>query len=577
MVCCSLTDITRAFQHNTYPTQRRPQLPSATRLHLDSLLEEWWKGSGGPGGGGGGAVMVPSVLDLWNNHGHHRHDTPRVPPAPQFQSVTLLEPQGKQQLRQQQRCDFDEEKYTAPGLGTFEFLDGDEDDEYILWDRLLSRSTSGRKNGNSPVVPQRNDTTSILSQRRNHTGGPSTTTNRTEPPKRRSVVDSPLGKLPRSTKSTTNTTKTPNKKKKARDSIATLLPGKKPTDVLTVADMERILKAQKAKSSNNQVSSRSDKTAFPQPSVLAPSTLQWGATVAGGLYGTVLAASALPNLWLAGCMAGSVFGHGVNATSDQAVAKLCYSSGQALAKAYLKLYDTVQTVFFLYKTGQLSYTYYQQYQNLDQRFGIQTKMDAWNARFVQGKRNFDAWEQENEIGRKVLAALRTAWLVEEQRGSRRRWRVGQWIRQPSKFVTAVGSAAALGTVWAVLPSSVVVGLALILGYIWPTWLVEGARRLRHRIWGSGGDGLATLESLEAEDRSTTTKVVRPSAHRSWTRQLASPWHRPKKDQYHSYVRANGQRRYYRVGQPVWPWQAAAFRRTPPPPPRWQVWRRRKRT
>ena len=40
-------------------------------------------------------------------------------------------------------------------------------------------------------------------------------------------------------------------------------------------------------------------------------------------------------------------------------------------------------------------------------------MDAWNARFVEGKKNFDEWERENEIGRKVLAGLRTVWMVEE--------------------------------------------------------------------------------------------------------------------------------------------------------------------
>jgi hypothetical protein len=41
-------------------------------------------------------------------------------------------------------------------------------------------------------------------------------------------------------------------------------------------------------------------------------------------------------------------------------------------------------------------------------------MDAWNARFVEGKKRFDDWEQQNEIGRTVLAGLRTVWLVDEQ-------------------------------------------------------------------------------------------------------------------------------------------------------------------
>jgi hypothetical protein len=52
--------------------------------------------------------------------------------------------------------------------------------------------------------------------------------------------------------------------------------------------------------------------------------------------------------------------------------------------------------------------------NSTRRFGIQEKVDAWNARFMQGKKKFDAWEQNNEIGRLVLASFRTAWLIEEK-------------------------------------------------------------------------------------------------------------------------------------------------------------------
>jgi hypothetical protein len=47
---------------------------------------------------------------------------------------------------------------------------------------------------------------------------------------------------------------------------------------------------------------------------------------------------------------------------------------------------------------------------------ILTKMDAWNARFQEGKVNFGKWEQDkkNEVGRTVLAGLRNVWLVDEQ-------------------------------------------------------------------------------------------------------------------------------------------------------------------
>ena len=91
------------------------------------------------------------------------------------------------------------------------------------------------------------------------------------------------------------------------------------------------------------------------------------------------------------------------------------SLGRRMAKFYLSIYDATYGIWFMYKTGQLSYDYYKQYCKLDERFGIQNKMDAWNARFIQGKKNFDEWERQNEIGRRVLAGFRTAWLVEEKR------------------------------------------------------------------------------------------------------------------------------------------------------------------
>lgn len=48
-----------------------------------------------------------------------------------------------------------------------------------------------------------------------------------------------------------------------------------------------------------------------------------------------------------------------------------------------------------------------------QKWKIQDKIDGWNVRMQQGKKDFDQWEKENEVGRKILAGLRTVWLVEE--------------------------------------------------------------------------------------------------------------------------------------------------------------------
>lgn len=89
-------------------------------------------------------------------------------------------------------------------------------------------------------------------------------------------------------------------------------------------------------------------------------------------------------------------------------------TGRRVATIYLLINDFCKGVWFMYRTGQLSYEYYKTYEKLDKRFAIQNKMDAWNARFVEGKQNFDRWEKENEVGRKVLAGLRTVWLVEEK-------------------------------------------------------------------------------------------------------------------------------------------------------------------
>lgn len=535
-----------------YPSQSC----STTRLYQDSVLQEWWKVSSG-------AASAPPSQVLKPNNGawQVRHLQPISLPqtSPLAGHDAIIDNKPSVGTMNETKAD----DATAPGLGTCEVSQEDES----FWDRFLFRSTIHRRRRRRGTYLDAASTmhSSVLSQR-NHTAKAS---NETRQPKHRSVLDSPLGKLPPS-----NSTTPRKKTRSSKETIATLLPGKKPTDVLTVADLERILKAQQT--SRNLGNPSKDKTAFPQPSALEPATLQWGTTVAGGLFGTVLAASALPNLWLAGCVAGSVYGYGVDqhnttsATTTTAIAKLCKCGGRSLARFYLKLYDAIQTVWFLFKTGQLSYDYYQRYQSLDQRFGIQRKMDAWNARFVQGKRNFDAWERENEIGRKVLATLRTAWLVEEKRG-RRRSRIGQWLRQqPSAVLTALGSAAVLGVVWAVIPASVIVGLSLVLGYIWPTWLVDTIRRVRQQI------AVGSFSSTDPGETTTTvsTPTISLSSRQVPSRRKTPPSKRMfQRKQFHSYIRPNGQRRYYRVGQPVWPWQrakqlAAAKQR----PPRWQVWK-----
>ena len=177
--------------------------------------------------------------------------------------------------------------------------------------------------------------------------------------------------------------------------------------------------------------------AFPQPSILRYKDLQRGTTVAGGCYGLLFGATILPNLWLVGMILGGVYGYGLQPpdaaaeVGDNPVRKLFVSTGRRCAKWYLQVFDYIQTFWFLYKTGQLSYEYWKRYAEIDERFKIQDKMDAWNARFQDGKERFDKWEKENEIGRTVLAGLRTAWLVEER--SRKKHRLTSKYRIVQSF------------------------------------------------------------------------------------------------------------------------------------------------
>lgn len=213
---------------------------------------------------------------------------------------------------------------------------------------------------------------------------------------------------------------------------APLVSNKKPDDVLTVADLEAILRDSgyiresdllqmpSKQSKDKNVTLKSGKVAFPQGSVLSYRGLTIGTTVSSGFMGMILSMTVLPNLWLVGIIFGSLYGYEVSKDykdkqPTNILARVVTAFGRKLAKMYLTAYDFFHGIWFMYKTGQLSYEYYKQYSKLDDRFGIGEKIDAWNARFQEGKRKFDQWEQQNEIGRRTLATLRTAWLVEEQR------------------------------------------------------------------------------------------------------------------------------------------------------------------
>jgi hypothetical protein len=323
---------------------------------------------------------------------------------------------------------------------------------------------------------------------------------------------------------------------------------------------------------------------FPQPSVLNYRDLQKGTTISGALAGIILGTTVFPNLWLIGALMGGFYGYEISnnlaeqQTPPNALARLLVNSGRRLAKYTLDVYDAWQTLWFLYKTGQLSYDYYKRYAVMDERFHIQSKVDAWNARFMEGKIKFDAWEKENEIGRTVLAGLRTVWLVEEQSKrktqKKSRYRVvqvgydiafwfgrlfskvgkligpkGGWkefiqgIRKDMKnseldaMGTRVGAIVGslfavymIGALFAISPPFLAV-LAVLVGFVWPTWASELFERVRllteeTRARGRGEDFFPTTLTLN------TAKILG----------------RYDKSRYHYYKRPDGSKKYYRTGQ-----------------------------
>ena len=332
--------------------------------------------------------------------------------------------------------------------------------------------------------------------------------------------------------------------------------------------------------------------AFPQPSVLNYRDLQKGTTVAGMMVGMFVATTLLPNLWLMGLLAGGVYGHEISArvadptqlSPTNSLAKGLVQLGRKLAQVYLQVYDWWQALWFLYKTGQLSYEYYKSYAVLDERFRIQDKMDAWNARFVEGKQKFDAWEQEHEVGRKVLASLRTVWLLDEQnrrkRQSRSKYRIIQayydlrrWISKSIKkvmgmagiqdgriqeflsgikedwksseldawgtrfgaVISALITANLVGALFAISPSFLAL-LATGFGLVFPTWTAELIERIQ-----------LLAQETRARGRGEDFVLANTVSSINTARLLG----RYDKSKYHYYRREDGSKRFYRTGQPTW--------------------------
>jgi hypothetical protein len=377
----------------------------------------------------------------------------------------------------------------------------------------------------------------------------------------------------------------------------TLISNKRGDELLTVADLEEILRASgyvrkadllQLPSPDKNPKTKSGNVAIPQMSVLSYRGLTLGTTISSGFLAMILSITILPNLWLIGIIFGALYGYEVSKDykdkpPNSILSRIVVATGRRLAKAYLYVYDFLHGIWFMYKTGQLSYEYYKQYSKLDDRFGIGEKMDAWNARFIEGKKKFDAWERDNEVSRRMLAGLRTAWLVEQQslnkgRGTRSKYRIVQYgydvMTWFGRFWTAVwntmtggGSSqlqqvlkgirihisesrmqtvgprigAALlalvivsmvGAIFSVAPK--LLGLvAIMTGLIWPTWVPELVDRFS-----------SLLDEFKTKGRGEEYPVE------SGIPTALSQFGMYDKKRYFYYRRENGNKKWYRTGRPA---------------------------
>jgi hypothetical protein len=414
-----------------------------------------------------------------------------------------------------------------------------------------------------------------------------------------------------------------------------ILANKLPGDVVTVADLQTVLldnefvrradlrydalsthTAQERNGQPRQSASRDERprnnggrssggVAFPQPRVLLHHHIVWGTACSGTLLGLMVLSSVQPSLWLVGAMAGALLGYDTGRETvvqsadtekeSNVMREFLLASGRRLAILYLKILDAFQAFFFMYKTGQLSYTYYKRYAALDNRFAIQQKVDAWNARFVEGKLAFDKWERENEVGRKLLAGLRTVWLVEERNLKKRtglwkrnlnrqsRYRIVQLVYDAMSTVRAmcwslwkalrggdeirdftrgmyftakdnlqermrsvamaVVTISCIGALFTRSPLLIVL-VAASLGWMWPRWMSDSLEQM---------NDLLTETRARGQGSRTLSDPKRSRAGEALTRKTEGGI---GSSRYHFFQTLDGSKRFYRVGQPWF----AVFRR-----------------
>jgi len=366
----------------------------------------------------------------------------------------------------------------------------------------------------------------------------------------------------------------------------------------TIDESESFVKTSSAASKLRTANTRSEVgrggVALPQQSKLTSDILIRSTTVVSGFLAYLISRSIQQNLWLLGFIVGALYGHriGIQYTSIRLrnfegdgdllkdmsrnfIDNFLLSCGKNLGQWCIKLYDAINVLWYMYKTGELSYAYYKRYESLDKKLKITDKMDAWNARFVEGKLKFDQWEKENEVSRKVLAGLRTFWVLEEKSYKKyakrdkkaSKYRIinifndaigffNRFFRAILKFITGGGSKEldelVLGVKielselnFEILGQQIGSGLAALVmlnligalflvspgltgtivfagGCIWPTWIGGAYRRIVKTI-------------NEKTEKGRRQVLLLASAGEG---------------KYHYFVRKDGSKRWYRTGTPV---------------------------
>jgi len=409
------------------------------------------------------------------------------------------------------------------------------------------------------------------------------------------------------------------------------------------------------KTKKNEVASQDDLSTdvgMPQPSSATPRQVGLGCAAVSGTAGAVLSASVLPDLWLAGVFLGGLYGYGASFQADadaqtaaraavrardatrvaakdpddkgaarraaaarteadtaerramgNAMSRAIVGLGKRMVRAYLAVVDFFKAFWFMYKTGQLSYEYMQTYKKFDDRFSIQEKMDAWNNRFQEGKVNFDKWEKQNEVGRKILAGLRTVVLLDETSKSRtsgkkgKRYQLQAYGRRvlsaTKRFLAGLytllsggGSqelrdvyagmrlklastnfedlSAQIGSAFAALVAVNLIGaffsaapsflafLACVAGFVWPNWIRGAAERVRRTLRETAEKGRGNADAAGGRPR------VRETAD----------YGTYSGGGYNYFVRDDGTKRHFRVGVPTFNMDGDADGRGPSPRPGW---------